>query len=416
MIWRDTNRSQSWDPAPRCRLLALLSSLIAASAHSGVHGHGGHEQAPGKLGAAALRAASRALAPPIYSTEEVAPPSHAFPRDPPPGGWPNYTATWLFANATSVANATCLDGSPPLFWVSPGFGDGAMKWQIHHIGGAWCSDAQGCMNWWGWANTLTFPKTMPNSNPTTASYQYFDRTSPTNSMWNWNFAVLHYCDGWSFISDAPTVQVGNQSVHFRGHAISQAIRQDLLLNKGMGHATDVVVGGCSAGGMAVMLQCDAWADSIREANPATKTRCLADSGWFPWVPPDAPNSGDGFNEAWIGGFQRMLNTANITEVLSPECIASQNASYQWLCTVATVNSFYTKTPIFVYQSQFDGFQIPVMEHCSSGYTKAPPARPPSPPTYHSARPYHFADPPYCTDDNITWQIGATTNVSRHPVT
>jgi hypothetical protein len=180
---------------------------------------------------------------------------------------------------------------------------------------------------------------MPAYNAATSSYQYFDRSSPTNSMWNWNYAFLHYCDGYSFISDKPAVQVGNVTVHFRGHAISQAMRQDLLLEKGMAQATDVVVGGCSAGGMAVFLQCDAWADSIRGVNAATKTRCLADSGWFPWAPPDAPN-GDGFNEAWIGGYQRMVNDANASEVLPPDCVAqyAANSSFTWACMMAEVRA------------------------------------------------------------------------------
>ena len=200
------------------------------------------------------------------------------------------------------------------------------------------------------------------------------RASPTPTQWN--YAFLHYCDGYSFVSDAPAVPVGNVTVHFRGHAISQAMRADMLIAKGMGAATDVVVGGCSAGGMAVFLQCDAWADSIHAVNPATKTRCLADSGWFPWAPPETPN-GDGFNEAWIGGYERMLNDANISEVYPPDCVArfTQNESFVWSCGMAEVNALYTKTPMFVYQSQFDGFQIPIMEHCDNA--------------------------PYCTDANIT---------------
>jgi len=140
------------------------------------------------LGADVLAAAAAALAPGRAGgarfAEAVAPPAHIAPRDPPPGGWPNWTATWIFPNSTLVQDATCLDGSPPLYYVSPGFGDGAAKWQIHHVGGAWCSDAQGCMNWWGWVDTLTFPATMPAYNAATSSYAYFDRTAPTNSMWN----------------------------------------------------------------------------------------------------------------------------------------------------------------------------------------------------------------------------------------
>jgi hypothetical protein len=166
--------------------------------------------------------------------------------------------------------------------------------------------------------------------------------------------------------------VGNTSVWFRGHAISLAIREDLLVRQGMSRATDVVVGGCSAGGMAAQLQCDSWADSVRALNPATKTRCLMDAGWFPWAPPETPN-GDGFNDAWLSGYDRMVNHDN--SALHPDCVAAQNSTSTWLCLMAEVNAPYIKTPMFVFQSQFDGFQIPIMEHCSN----MP-----------------------CTNDNITW--------------
>ena len=61
----------------------------------------------------------------------------------------NWTAHRLFDAAKPPTNARCLDGSPPLYYHSPGFGDGVDKWEIHMEGGAWCGDAQGCTGWWG---------------------------------------------------------------------------------------------------------------------------------------------------------------------------------------------------------------------------------------------------------------------------
>ena len=204
---------------------------------------------------------------------------------PPPGGYPPWTAVRLWPNMTSVENAVCLDGSPPLYYVSPGWGDGADKWQIHHEGGAWCGGAADCLNWWGFRSTLVDPDTLPSD--ANANTGYFNRTEPQNSMANWNYVFIRYCDGWSFASNRaePTVlPVTNASgsfnvtMHFRGLAVLEAVRRDLIKN-GMGAATDVVVGGCSAGGLAVFLHCDEWADALHAVAPTMNVVCLADSGW-----------------------------------------------------------------------------------------------------------------------------------------
>lgn len=48
----------------------------------------------------------------------------------------------------------------------------------------------------------------------------------------------------------------------------------------MDKATEVVIGGCSAGGLAVYLGIDQMSSIIREINPSASVRGLADSGIF----------------------------------------------------------------------------------------------------------------------------------------
>ena len=67
------------------------------------------------------------------------------------------------------------------------------------------------------------------------------------------------------------------------HQVLDAVIDDLLGIRGMMTASNVVVGGCSAGGMAVYLNCDHWAERIGAANAKIDVVCLADAGWFPLI-------------------------------------------------------------------------------------------------------------------------------------
>ena len=93
-------------------------------------------------------------------------------------------------------------------------------------------------------------------------------------MYNWNSVEIRYCDGASVSGDkvTPTVHA-NTTLHFRGRAILDAEIKSLLFDRGMKDATDVIVSGCSAGGLATFLHCDHWAAAINKANGATKVAC-----------------------------------------------------------------------------------------------------------------------------------------------
>ena len=82
---------------------------------------------------------------------------------------------------------------------------------------------------------------------------------------------MRYCDGASFAGnvDAP---VPNPSKHapplyYRGRRILDAVVDDLLAVQGLDAATDFLVNGCSAGGLAVWLHLDYLASRV---SPQTK--------------------------------------------------------------------------------------------------------------------------------------------------
>lgn len=69
---------------------------------------------------------------------------------------------------------------------------------------------------------------------------------------------------------------------FRGKAIREAVQNDLIDRQGMNHSTDVVVSGCSAGGLATYMGCDAWAARVLRDRTveSPKVSCMPDSGMF----------------------------------------------------------------------------------------------------------------------------------------
>jgi hypothetical protein len=116
---------------------------------------------------------------------------------------------------------------------------------------------------------------------------YFAWDNATNPlMYNWNKIEIRYCDGASVSGDKTTpTAVGNTTLHFRGRSILDAEIESILTERGMSKATDVVISGCSAGGLATFLHCDHWAAAIDKATTAqtgagAKVACMPDSGFF----------------------------------------------------------------------------------------------------------------------------------------
>ncbi|CAJ1358422.1 unnamed protein product [Effrenium voratum] len=185
--------------------------------------------------------------------------------------------TKVLLTEAAADGAVCLDGSAPAYYIAPGSGDGANKWYIHHQGGGWCESLDDCL---GRSKTALgsssgYPETMELSSG------YFSNSSSVNPlMYNWNKVHMSYCDGGSFSGDNDTVTVyKGAKLHFRGRRIREAIAKDLMA-KGLGRASDLVVSGCSAGGLATYLHTDQWCHTLKSAQPSAKCVGLPDSGFF----------------------------------------------------------------------------------------------------------------------------------------
>jgi hypothetical protein len=96
------------------------------------------------------------------------------------------------------------------------------------------------------------------------------------------------CDGMSFagnMSDPLTTPTG-QKLWFRGLEILRATFDSLASTAALGDATDVILNGASAGGLATYLHADRMAGYVRAANaaashPPARIVALPDSGFWP---------------------------------------------------------------------------------------------------------------------------------------
>lgn len=245
-------------------------------------------------------------------------------------------------------NAKCLDGTPALYYHRKGTGSGANKWFLHQQGGGWCYDLGGCV---GRAKgALGSTKADKPTSSLNSGYTSLDpKQNPL--MYNWNAVELRYCDGASLSGDkeTPTV-VGNTTLHFRGRAILDAEIKSLLFDRGMHQATDVIVSGCSAGGLATFLHCDHWADAISKATQRTaKVACMPDSGFF--LDEDrSPAYGSKMRNVFK--FQESSSNG-----LNAACVATHETTGDpEKCIFAQWASAHIKTPTFPLQSEYDSWQ------------------------------------------------------------
>lgn len=236
--------------------------------------------------------------------------------------------------------AVCLDGTPPAYQFDQGFGDGANKWLVHMQAGGWCESVDNCIerktSKYGLGSTnLMYPLNF------TGILSNQQKLNP--NFYNWNRVFMRYCDGSSFTGDVENVDPAT-NLHFRGARIFNVIVEELLA-KGMNHASNVLLSGCSAGGLASVLYCD----RFRALFPTSvRVKCIADAGYFPRV----QDASGGYNFAKYYGHIVELHgsaknlPASCTLKMSPEmCFYPQNVLPQ------------VQTPIFVLNSVYDYWQV-----------------------------------------------------------
>lgn len=267
-----------------------------------------------------------------------------------------YTKT-TFSTST-YPDAKCLDGGPGAVYVRPSVTPaGATKVKIFFQGGGWCTSDSDC---YGRSKTdLGSTASLPATAADPAGYcgASFLSQDPAvnNATFDFTSVYVPYCSGdsWTGSTLAPAEINSTASVWYRGAYLRDALIGTLASQFNLATATEVVIGGCSAGGLTIYLNIDYLAAKVKTVAPAAKIRALADAGWFL---DHLSAAGQPFRTPL---FQWGFNAWNASAALSPACLAAFPVDQQWRCIFAQYTAAFIKTPTFMLNSRFDTCQLNV---------------------------------------------------------
>ena len=201
----------------------------------------------------------------------------------------------MLTDAAAKQGAVCLDGSPGGYFIQRG---DPKRWILFMQGGGWCSSADDCA-------ARAFGAPGKPGHPWLGGSRAWPRTYvdlyegsqlfAAPGFRNFTIVFAPYCDGGSWSGDAaapvPTAVNGTsigKPIYYRGKRLFDALL-DSVLAAGMANASNLLWGGCSAGGLTTYLH----ADYVKSrAAPGTRVLALADAMYSlqhePFTPPIPP--------------------------------------------------------------------------------------------------------------------------------
>lgn len=319
------------------------------------------------------------------------------------------SVTMTLVKLTNYPEALCIDGSPGAYYISPGASSQSTtitKWMIYFEGGAWCVDGRDC---------LIRSKTGLGSSKDYAQVMQRDATGPLSNnctsnptFCDYHLVYMKYCDGNSFAGSRKTpIYVKDNgttvALHLQGHMILEAALKNLLATTLFANATEVLLTGCSAGGLAVFLHTEWVSTRVKSMCPSlTKYGAIPISGYFL----DHVNSLG--QQAFQDDMKRIFFLSEAwRNGVSPSCLAAHRKkgvralvdhvdSFDhtvWQCNFAPYVAHYipSSAPFFMLNSKMDWWQLPCIlakKANTSYYDKACYGIPP-----YDQPPLNFENPP-----------------------
>eukprot|EP00038_Savillea_parva_P008757 m.178978 g.178978 ORF g.178978 m.178978 type:complete len:525 (-) comp14661_c0_seq1:74-1648(-) len=279
---------------------------------------------------------------------------------PPPGPDP-YNMNLTLLDPTGHGDdpdAVCLDGSPGGFYFRPALDPAhANDWVLHFKGAGWCYDENDCYGratiqaggqfgsstkWAnvsnGWSSGILSPNCEANPD-----------------FCNFNKIILLYCDGASFTGDRSSpIVVQGMPLYFRGRRIMDAILNRLLTDPqfGMNNAKNVLLTGCSSGGLSAYLHANHVQDVITAGAPKlSKFRVAPESGFF------LQHNNLNGTPVYPDQIKNIFDMSNSSVGVNDACIAATpDPSDHYKCMFAQNVIAYIKAPLIILNSALDMWQ------------------------------------------------------------
>lgn len=248
--------------------------------------------------------------------------------------------------SAQVAGAVCLDGSPPAIYLRQGSGPGKSKWIICFEGGAWCNDPDSCYkrSFTVLGSSKCFPKFLRLEGLLSNQARY------NPDFFDWTSVFVRYCDGASFTGDrAKPLKVNNKPLYFRGHRILDAVL-DELIRRGIDQASEIILTGRSAGGLAAIIHADYIGERFHRVTSAS-FRVLSDAGFFL----DEPSLNGSLIVQSV--FRQLYSLHNSSTRLNRVCLGAQKPDEGWRCLFPQFSLPYVTSQIFLLNSLYDTWQI-----------------------------------------------------------
>jgi O-palmitoleoyl-L-serine hydrolase len=245
-------------------------------------------------------------------------------------------------------DAACLDGTAYGYYAR--LGKDTAHWVVMLEGGGWCPDLYNC-----------FLRTLPSySGGTLGSSKNWTQWSW--GWWfgprfvDWSYLYLPYCDGASYSGSVwepvQTSYDNDTQLFFRGAANLEQAVSDALARFSVKGVDEIIVTGGSAGGLSTTLHVDKLQALMGAGAAAGVPQC----GYFPYYNASCEGPSPSIWCNATDQFKHTFEMQNASGAMSPACLAD-HSSEPWQCFLAPTATPYVSSPLFVWQSKFDHFQL-----------------------------------------------------------
>lgn len=287
---------------------------------------------------------------------------------------------WEYHELPAETNATCLDGSPYGFYFGESNSMLRMwprtmlhneSWVLIFEGGGWCISPEDCALR---AETKLGSSTSWSRGSNISIGGLVNRCCFCTKFCRFKRVYLKSCDGHLFAGNAqigvPPSQAGGHTttpLRSAGQLIVRSVLDELIRHHGLARARNVLVGGCSAGGLSALLNAASIRDQLRAAGARLDRFKVVSLAGILFEPPrpllQAPSEralGQSSTPTLLTPFEEQIRSvAQLGQLALPaQCIAVMPSGEAWRCLlgISLLEALPSDLPAFVYQSRLDLWQ------------------------------------------------------------